>query len=120
MSGIGQFFVILLFYALGELLSAAIGHFIPGSVLGMFLLFIALQVHAVKSAHVKDASKLLTRNMGIFFIPAGVGLITQKALLQKHWLPIIVSMVVSSLLVMTVVALLQETAEKRLRRKQSK
>lgn len=120
MGAIGQFFVIMLFYALGELLSAAMNHFIPGSVLGMFLLFISLQMRVVQPRQVGDAAKLLTRNMGIFFIPAGVGMVTQWALLRLYWLPIVVSMMVSSALVMGVVALMQQAAEKRLAKRLEK
>ena len=115
-----EFFVIMLFYALGELLSAAMNHFIPGSVLGMFLLFIALQMRIVQPRQVGDAAKLLTRNMGIFFIPAGVGMVTQWALLRLYWLPIVVSMMVSSALVMGVVALMQQAAEKKLAKRLEK
>ena len=104
-----QIFCILLFYAFGEALSILIGHFIPGSVLGMILLFAGLKA-------------FLTKNMGIFFVPAGVGLITQLDLIRDYWIAIVLSMVLSTILVLAVVAwseqAMEQRSEKRKRRKE--
>ena len=70
-----QVFYILFFYFAGECISQCIHGFIPGSVIGMVLLFLALAFKVVKPCHVNKISKLLTDNMGLFFLPAGVGLL---------------------------------------------
>lgn len=107
-----QFFLILLFYAIGTLLSRLIGDLIPGSVLGMFLLFFSLKMGWVKSSAVREVSHFLASIMGLLFIPAGVGLVTQFAVLRSSWHIILVAMVISTILVMGVVGLLQEYFEK--------
>ncbi len=103
-----QIFYLLIFYAFGELVSILIERFIPGSVLGMLFLFFALKKGILREGDVADASLFLTKNMGVFFIPAGVGLITQLDLLKQHWFPIALAMVISSILVLAVVASLQQ------------
>lgn len=106
-----QFFVILLFYALGTLAAHLIGDLIPGSVMGMFLLFLALRAKVVKPEQVKEASHFLTAIMGFLFIPAGVGLVTQLPLLQRYWHIVLLAMILSTIMVMAVVGLAQQRFE---------
>lgn len=72
-------FYILLFYFLGEMLSKLIGGFVPGSVLGM-VLSSALYFKAIKPESVKDVATSITKNMAVFFVPAGVGLMVYAEL----------------------------------------
>lgn len=120
MKCIEQIFIILLFYALGEVLSLLIAKFIPGSVLGMMLLFIALKFKIIQPEQVDKSSDFLTQNMGIFFVPAGVGLITQLDLLKEHWFSIVFSMILSTVLVLGVVAWAQQTLEKKTEQKRQR
>ncbi|GAD06272.1 murein hydrolase transporter LrgA [Porphyromonas crevioricanis] len=106
-----QIFYILLFYALGEGVSLLIGQFVPGSVLGMMLLFLALRMRIIRPPKVDATSNFLTENMGIFFVPAGVGLITQIDLLKQYWAAIVISMIVSTAVVLWVVAFSQQRME---------
>ena len=58
-------------------------------------------------------SKLLTDNMGLFFLPAGVGLMTSIGVISHYWAVILISCVVSTILVIATVALVQQKFEKR-------
>lgn len=121
MNHLQQIFCILLFYAFGEALSILIGHFIPGSVLGMMLLFAGLKAGIVRPDQVDQAASFLTKNMGIFFVPAGVGLITLLDLIREYWAAIVLSMMLSTILVLAVVAWSEQTLEQRAeKRKQRK
>lgn len=108
-----QVFHILFFYFVGECISHFIHGFIPGSVIGMVLLFLALAFKVVKPCHVNKISKLLTDNMGLFFLPAGVGLMTSIGVISHYWAVILISCVVSTVLVIATVALVQQKFEKR-------
>ena len=70
----------------------------------------------------ENVASFLTKNMGIFFVPAGVGLITQLDLIRDYWIAIVLSMVLSTILVLAVVAwseqAMEQRAEKRKRRKE--
>jgi holin-like protein len=107
----GSFFI-LLFYFLGEMLSLLIRGFIPGSVLGMILLFVCLFFKIIKPDNVKDVSIVITKNMAVFFIPAGVGLMVYAQLLSKSLFTILIAIAISTVLTIATVALLQENFEK--------
>mgnify|MGYP002416810939 FL=1 len=82
-------FYILFFYFTGEFISYFIDGFIPGSVIGMVLLFLALAFKVVKPNKVKKLSTLLTENMGLFFLPAGVGLMNSLGIISQYWVVIV-------------------------------
>ena len=111
-------FLILLFYLLGCFVAALIGNFVPGSVIGMILLFCALSLKWVRPGHVKKVSMFLLDNMMLFFIPVGVGLITSYTLLSRYMLAIIVASLVSTVLVIAVVGLVEQKLESKKRSKQ--
>lgn len=103
-----EVFYILFFYFTGEFISHFIDGFIPGSVIGMILLFFALLFKWVKPAKVKKISKLLTDNMALFFLPAGVGLMNSLGIISQYWVVIVTASVVSTILVIAAVALVQQ------------
>ena len=65
--------VLLAFAALGEFAARFLP--LPGSVLGMLLLWLALGVGVVRLSWVERASDALLGVLGLLFVPAGVGLI---------------------------------------------
>jgi holin-like protein len=105
-------FYIFLFYFLGELLSSLTGGFMPGSLLGMILLFLSLFFKLIHPSAVKDAATVITKNMAVFFVPVTVGLMTYAGLLSNYLLAIVSAIGVSTLLVIITVALIQERFEK--------
>ena len=87
------FFIILLFLVLGNILSWAIGEIIPGSVIGMLLLFVCLCLKWVHPHQIRTAADMLTRNMSFFFVPARVGIMEQWSIIRLNiagWLGILV------------------------------
>ena len=63
-----QFFWILLFCALGELLQAVIPFPIPAAIYGLVLLFLALSLKILKPRQVADVAQIHIRGMGVFFV----------------------------------------------------
>ena len=106
-------FIILLMLLLGNGLSSSINGIIPGSVIGMVLLFLALLSKIVKPETIRKPAGYLINHMSLFFVPAGVGLMTAWDLIASHWAAIIVSSVVSTVLVLAVVGLVQQKMEKK-------
>lgn len=49
--------------------------------------------------------------MGLLFVPAGVGLVTQLPIIKQYWHIILLSMVLSTIMVMAVVAIAQQRFE---------
>lgn len=97
---IKQLFWIFLFSLLGEFVSTLIAGFIaiPGSVIGMILLFSALHFNWLEMGKVEEVGTWLTNNMGIFFVPAGVGLMTNFGILANTWWQLLIIMTVTTIL----------------------
>lgn len=108
-----QFVVILAFWALGEGVSWLINGVLPGSVIGMILLFLALVLGLVKESLVETAAKWLLKYMVLFFLPAAVGLMASWEIIGDNLFAIVLSVVVSLVLVIGVVGLLQQKLGKR-------
>ncbi|SBV95991.1 CidA/LrgA family protein [uncultured Dysgonomonas sp.] len=106
-------FIILLFYFLGQGVSYLINGLVPGNIIGMILLFLSLYFKALKPDYVKDVANAFTRNMAIFFIPAGAGLLGSYGLISKFWMSILIVCSVSTVLVIAVVAVIQQQMEKK-------
>ncbi len=110
-------FYIFLFYYIGELVSMLINGFVPGSVIGMILLFVALFFKILNPENVRGAATVIVKNMAIFFVPAAVGLMVYGDLIMKSLPLIIVAIGVSTVLTIISVALTQEHLEKRNKQK---
>lgn len=108
----GSFFI-LLFYFLGEMLSRLIHGFIPGSVLGMILLFLSLFFNIINPENVKETATTITKNMAVFFVPAAVGLMSYADLLSNSLITIVFAIATSTILTMVTVALIQQRFENR-------
>lgn len=63
------------FYLLGVWISESLNLFIPGSVVGMVLLFLVLCSGLLKSKWVKAGSAFMLAFLPLFFIPVTVGVI---------------------------------------------
>lgn len=102
---IRQLFWIFLFSLLGELLSILIRSIvaIPGSVIGMVLLFIALHYNWLAMEDVEDVGTWLTDNMAIFFVPAGVGLMTNFDILGGIWWQLLLILLISVVVLIGIV-----------------
>ena len=96
----------------GELLEKMLHLPVPGPVIGMFLLAAALVLADGKGEHrggprgaLERLSQTLISLMGLYFVPAGVGVITQAHLLRREWLPILCAVAGSTLLSIAVTGL---------------
>ncbi|OGR31261.1 MAG: murein hydrolase regulator LrgA [Desulfuromonadales bacterium GWC2_61_20] len=92
--------VLLLFQFIGEGLSTSLDLPIPGSVVGMGFLLLALGLGIVRVEWLKAAAELLLSHMALFFVPAGVGVMVHFDLIAREWLPIVLATVVSTFAVM--------------------
>ena len=93
-------FLILAFLGVGKLVSHYSGDVIPASVVGLVALFGVLSLRIIPVEWLQPSSHFLLKYMTLFFVPAAVALINYIEILSLHWLAIIVSCVVSTVLVM--------------------
>ena len=99
-----QLGIILGIWALGELISSLISNVItmPGTIIGMIILFLLLQFKIIKEETIKDVADFLLGNMAIFFVPAEVSLINSLGLITENMLVLLLSATVATIIIMIV------------------
>jgi putative effector of murein hydrolase LrgA (UPF0299 family) len=105
MSMIKPIFILLLFQLAGEALRAITHTKVPGPVIGMILLaaFYILRRREPSPALEQAADGLLNW-LGLLFVPAGVGIVANLALLRAAWLPISVALLGSTFITLITTA----------------
>jgi holin-like protein len=103
---LAAFAVLLLFQCLGEAIVFVLHLPLPGPVAGMLLLTAALIVFPTLQALVEQAANALLSHLSLLFVPAGVGIVVAAASGSGHWLAILASVVVSTILALAVTGLL--------------
>ncbi|MDC9604651.1 CidA/LrgA family protein [Xenorhabdus griffiniae] len=88
----------------GNIISAQLPFSLPGSIIGLLLLFGLLASQIIPSHWVKPGCSLLMKNMTLLFLPIGVGIMDYYPQLSQQMLPILLSCIVSTVIVMVVVA----------------
>jgi holin-like protein len=84
----------------GEFIARALGLPIPGPVIGMVLLFVALIVRHGGEGMPDDAlnhvADTLLGNLGLLFVPAGVGVMVYLPLIARDWPSILAAVVIGT------------------------
>lgn len=96
------------FALVGQAVAPHLPFTLPGSVVGMLLLFLALASGAIKLDWVERGSGLLIKYMAVMFVPLGVGLVAYLKVIEQGALPFVLSTLVSTFVTMAVAGLLFE------------
>ena len=101
---LNQLAIILGLWAVGEYISSFIQNIVvvPGSIIGMILLFVLLKIKILKIESISEVSNFFLDNMAIFFIPAGVSLIKSLNLIANNILVLVITILISTIIVMYV------------------
>jgi holin-like protein len=92
-----QIAVLYLFYLVGTWIQQYFHLFIPGSVLGMLLLFALLMLKVFPEKWIQTGANTLLFYLPLFFIPATVGVIEHLDLFAGKGLLLILIVVISTL-----------------------
>ena len=102
-------FILLACQLLGEVIARGLGLPIPGPVIGIVLLFALLAIHgrlkrpeAAEQGDVANAADGLLANLGLVFIPAGVGISQHYQLIFDNGLALVAALVISTVLTLIV------------------
>ncbi len=104
--------LLLLMQLFGEVLARGMGLTVPGPVIGLLLLSLLLAWRGIGSPLHGVAHGVL-RNLGLLFVPAGVGVIQHVGVLQNNWLALGVALLVSTLTTLLVTAFVFRWAARR-------
>jgi holin-like protein len=101
----------------GEVLARSLGLPVPGPVVGMALLFAGLLLRgrgeAAPPALGATADALLG-NLGLLFVPAGVGVVLHLPVLARDWAPISLAVLAGTLAAIAVTGRLAQALLRRL------
>ncbi|WP_059050487.1 CidA/LrgA family protein [Paenibacillus senegalimassiliensis] len=103
------FFVSIAMNAIAELLHLPI----PGSILGIAVLFLLLKTKVVKLSWIEKGANWLLAELLLFFIPSAVGVMQYIPLLESEGLRILVVVVSSTVIVMVSSGLIASRIGKR-------
>ena len=97
-----QLAIILGIWVIGEYISSFLQNIItiPGSIIGMILLFLSLQFKVIKLDDINYIGDLFLNNMAIFFVPAGVALIKSLDLISNNIFVLLMTIFFSTIGVM--------------------
>jgi holin-like protein len=102
---LNAFAILLGFQLVGECLHRIFSLWVPGPVIGMFILasFLSRKPSSLSEPLVSTTHALL-ECLGLLFVPAGVGVIGNLNLIGREWIPILVGLVGSTFLSLLVTA----------------
>lgn len=89
--------LILMFQLVGEILSRALVLPLPGPVLGMIFLLIALSASERVRNVVRPVAQFILAHLSLLFVPAGVGIVAHLRDLQEHGFGLALALVVSTM-----------------------
>lgn len=81
---------------------------VPGSVVGLLLLFILLMINVIKLEWIEDGAQFLISNLVFFFIPATVGVMNYFDLFKGKGILLILVVLISTILVMGISGLVSQ------------
>lgn len=93
-------FILYFLFFLGSWIQETLNLFIPGSIIGLILLFFLLTTGIVKEQWIENGSLLLIRYLPLLFLPVTVGIINFPELFNVKGILLVVVTVVSTCIVM--------------------
>lgn len=96
--------ILLVFQLIGETGVHLLAIPVPGPVLGMLLLLVALIVRRGPSKGLDEAAGGLLGHLSLLFVPAGVGIMVHVSRIGDEWLAISFTLLLSTVLTMAVTA----------------
>ena len=99
-----QILIIFGFTFLGDSIQAFLNIPVPGSIIGLVLLFACLQFKIIKLKQVETVGTWLKNYMAFLFVPITVGIIVHFELLQLPWVNLVIVMVISTVITYLVTA----------------
>ncbi|GAB3356083.1 CidA/LrgA family protein [Giesbergeria giesbergeri] len=104
---------LLVFQLAGEVMVRGLQLPVPGPVMGMLLLLLALIWRGGPSDNLRSAGQGLLGNLSLLFVPAGVGIMVHGHRIADEWLALVVALILSTLLSMAVTALVMRACRGR-------
>ncbi|MDT8859339.1 CidA/LrgA family protein [Alkalihalobacillus sp. MEB130] len=105
--------VLTCFYLLGVGIQRYFELMIPGSIIGMLLLFLALSMKLFPLRYIEEGSSFILRHMPLLFLPVTVGILQFLDVFSGGGFLLILITFVSTLIVMAVSGIVGQTLVKK-------
>lgn len=110
---IAQIGIIIVFYLAGEAIVNVTGIFVPGSIIGLVLLWLVLYFKLLNVKYIQTGASFLLAFLTLFFIPSTVGVINYPELLTLPGVLLMLAVVVSTLFTIVVTGKVSKYIEKK-------
>jgi len=100
------FIILIGLLLIGNTLSEAFSLPVPGSVIGMVMLFVGLLVVKTVPEDLGKVSDGLIAHIGLLFVPAGAGISLYLGMIAENWLVIILASVGSTVIAIIFTAMM--------------
>jgi len=108
-----QLMIIFMISLVGEGISSVFPLPVPGSIIGLVLLFLALQFKLLRLRHISMVGNFLLANMTILFLPPAVGIMDKFQVIAPYLLPIILIILGAIVLNVCVIAVVVQLIKTR-------
>lgn len=101
--------ILSVFYLVGVWIQQTFNLFIPGSIIGMFLLFLALLTRILPVRFIEQGSAFILRHMPLLFIPVTVGILQFLDVFAGKGIMLILITLLSTMMVLITAGLLGQS-----------
>ena len=108
-----QLMIIFMISLVGEGISSVFQLPVPCSIIGLVLLFLALQFKLLRLRHISMVGNFLLANMTILFLPPAVGIMDKFQVIAPYLLPIILIVLGAIVLNVCVIAVVVQLLKTR-------
>ncbi len=105
---IGALTQLLVVQLLGEVVARWLALPVPGPVLGMLFLFLALALRGGPGHELQATSQTLLQHLSLLFVRAGTGIMIHLHRVADEWLPLLLSLLISTAATLVVTALVMK------------
>lgn len=103
---------LLLFQLAGEVIARGLALPVPGPVLGMLFLFVVLVIKGGPDKELQGTGLTLLQHLSLLFVPAGTGIMVHLHRVADEWLPLLLSLLISTLATLVVTALVMKLCQR--------
>uniref|UniRef100_Q47BE6 LrgA n=1 Tax=Dechloromonas aromatica (strain RCB) TaxID=159087 RepID=Q47BE6_DECAR len=103
---------LLIYQLAGEVIARGLALPVPGPVLGMLFLFVALMLRGGPERELQTTSQNLLQHLSLLFVPAGTGIMVHLHRVADEWLPLVLSLLISTLATLVVTALVMKLCQR--------
>ena len=115
-----QIAILYMIYWIGTLIQGLLHTSIPGSIIGMILLFILLQTNIIKEKWLGEGAQFLLAYLALLFVPATVGIMDYLSFFKGKGFITVAIVLLSTFLVMLTSSIVGDKLAARKQQKQTK